>query len=411
MVAPRSHAKTVALRLALLVALVPGLAGCGGRIEGALTPVANAAGVGSEVSLLVATTREPAAIDADLFTGERGLGLRFADITVSIPPEGARAVGEVKWPTSTPGDPSREFVVVDAKRLDLPQAVETFSRRLKATRGRRVLVFVHGYNNRFDDAVFRLAQIVHDSNASVMPVLFTWPSRAKLLAYGYDRESANYSRTALEMVLKTLADNPEVAQVDILAHSMGNWLTMEALRQMAIRDGRIAPKIETVMLAAPDIDIDVFRGQMIDIGPTRPQMVLFVSGDDRALAVSKRVWQSSARLGAIDPTKEPFKSRIEASGLTVIDLTKIKAGDSLNHGKFAESPEVVQLIGTRLMDGQTLTDARASVGERIIQLSTDVAATAGTAVGVAVSAPAAIVDPDTRRAIGDTLGTTAPPAQ
>lgn len=409
----RSVARLRRGAVALLLGLsgCAGLAGCVGRPDGALTPVPGAAGAGTEVGLLVATTREPSAQDVELFSGERGAGLGFADITVSIPPDGARAIGEVQRPTTMPGDPTRDFVVTEARRLELPEALETFSRRLEATPGRRVLVFVHGYNNRFDDVVFRFAQIVHDSDAAVAPVLFTWPSRASLLAYGYDRESTNYSRTALETVLRALARNPAVAEIDVLAHSMGNWLTMEALRQMAIRDGAIAPKIRTVMLAAPDIDVDVFRGQMLDIGKERPQMVLFVSGDDRALAVSKRVWQSSARLGAIDPTREPYRSEIEASGLTVIDLTKVRAGDGLHHGKFAASPEVVQLIGTRLMTGQALTDARASVGERIIQLSTGVAATAGTAVGVAVAAPAAVVDPGTRRAIDETLGSSPPPVR
>jgi esterase/lipase superfamily enzyme len=47
-----------------------------------------------------------------------------------------------------------------------------------------VLVFIHGFNNRFDDAVFRFAQIVHDADARVVPVLFTWPSRGSVLAYG-----------------------------------------------------------------------------------------------------------------------------------------------------------------------------------------------------------------------------------
>ena len=53
----------------------------------------------------------------------------------------------------------------------------------------QVLVFIHGFNDRFEDAVFRFAQVVHDSDAPVVPVLFTWPSRGSVLAYGYDRES------------------------------------------------------------------------------------------------------------------------------------------------------------------------------------------------------------------------------
>ena len=392
------------LAAALLASLA--LAACGGPVAGVLTPVPEARGVGSQVEMLVATTREAAPDSADLYSGERGLNLSFVDVTISIPPSSARTVGEVQRPKNAVGDPQTDFVLVSADRLDAAGALAALNRGVTRVPDRRVMVFVHGYNNRFDDAVFRLAQIVHDSDADVYPVLFTWPSRAKLLSYGYDRESANYSRTELETVLRSLARDPSVGEVNILAHSMGNWLTMEALRQMAIRDGRISPKITTVMLAAPDIDVDVFREQMRDIGTTHPDMILFVSGDDRALAVSKRLWQSSKRLGAIDPTAEPYRSQIAGSELTVIDLTQVETGDSLHHGKFAQSPEVVQLIGNRLMAGQTLTDSRASFGDRVIQLSTGVAAAAGTAVGMAVSAPVAVVDPATRVSINDTLEAT-----
>ena len=37
----------------------------------------------------------------------------------------------------------------------------------------------------------------------------------------------------------------------------------------------------------------------------------------------------------------------------------------MNHGKFAESTAVVQLIGERLIAGQTVTNANLSVGEPI----------------------------------------------
>jgi esterase/lipase superfamily enzyme len=118
----------------------------------------------------------------------------------------------------------------------------------------------------------------------------TWPSRGSLLAYGYDRESTNYTRNALETLFQYLAKDPEVKEVSILAHSMGNWLALESLRQMAIRNGRLPAKFKNVMLAAPDVDVDVFRQQIGDMGKQRPQFTLFVSRDDRALAFSRRVW-------------------------------------------------------------------------------------------------------------------------
>jgi esterase/lipase superfamily enzyme len=329
----------------------------------------------------------------------------FARIGVSIPPNSARKIGEVQWPSRVPGNPATDFVTTYAERLDKAQAVKWFKKAVQQTPGRRVLVFVHGFNNRFDDAVFRFAQIVHDSGAPVVPVLFTWPSRGSVFAYGYDRESTNYSRDALEDLLQALSKDPSVGEISILAHSMGNWLALESLRQMAIRDGRVSPRIKNVMLAAPDVDVDVFRLQFAKLGKDRPNVTLFVSQDDRALAVSRRVWGNVPRLGAVDPQSEPYRDEFKADGITVLDLTKLRTGDDLNHGKFAESPEVVRLIGMRLVEGQTITDQRIGFGERIAQVTQGAASTVGAVAGAAVSAPIAIIDPATRRSFGDQIDT------
>ena len=385
------------LRALIVVAAVLLLAGCGGRPEGVLEPVSTVAEGTSLVDIGVATTRGRSDKPGVIFTGERGQQLDFANIVVSIPPDSVRKIGEVQWPKKLPGNPATDFVTVKATDMTLPEARTWFNTRIVKTPGRQALVFIHGFNNQFDDAVYRFAQIVHDSRADVVPVLFTWPSRGSLLAYGYDRESTNYSRDALEKLLKTLSDNPNVDEISILAHSMGNWVTIEALRQMAIRDGRIAPKIKNVMLASPDVDVDVFRSQMADIGKQRPNFILFVSQDDRALAASRRIWGNVERLGAIDPTKEPYASELAADKVTVIDLTKLSTGDKLNHGKFAESPQVVQAIGARLAAGQTITDSHVGFGDRIIAVSTGAAATVGSAAGLIVAAPVAIVDPNTRK--------------
>ena len=232
---------------------------------------------------------------------------------------------------------------------------------------RRALVFVHGYNNRFDDAVFRFAQLVHDTNAEVVPVLFTWPSRANVLAYGYDRESAGLSRDALEEVLVRLSRDPAVAEIDILAHSMGNWLLMETLRQMAIRDRRLPAKISDVMLAAPDIDVDQFDNDIADMGVPRPRFTLFPSKDDRALALSGWIWGSDVRLGSIDPAAEPYKSRLAQDNVTVYDLSKLQSDDRVNHNKFVKSSEMVQIVGDRLATGETLADSHEGLGDRMLE--------------------------------------------
>ena len=170
------------------------------RVQGVMTPLQIEAPPGaSRVDMLVATTRSAKNVSqAEMFSGERGEGLAFADISISLPPDGVRKIGEVQWPEHLPPDPSREFATLRADALDSKEAFARFDAKSKRTR--QVLVFVHGYNTRFEDAVYRFAQIVHDLGADAAPVLFTWPSRGKLLDYGYDHESASYSRDALERV-------------------------------------------------------------------------------------------------------------------------------------------------------------------------------------------------------------------
>ena len=355
-------------RAAILVVLGFAIvaAGCSSRPYGNLIVGTSAPGA-SQVDLLVATTRAPVLEPPGvMFGGARGRGLDFADIVVSVPPDSARKAGEVQWPSSPPGDPERDFVTLRADRLDLAEAKANFNARVSHTPGRKVLIFVHGYNTRFEEAVYKFAQIVHDAHVDVAPVLFTWPSGGSLVDYVYDRDSAMYSRDAFESVLQALVDDKNVGSISILAHSMGNYLAVEALRQMAIRDRGLPSKIHDVMLASPDIDVDVFRRQIaqIDVKPRTTQFTLFVSRDDKALGISSFLARDSTRLGALDPTTEPYSSMLEKAQVNVIDLTGVASNDSANHSKFATS-EVVAAIGDRLAQGQALNDAKPGVVESL----------------------------------------------
>jgi esterase/lipase superfamily enzyme len=370
------------------------VAGCSSRPYGTLV-VGPGAPDASQVDLLVATTRAPVLQPPGVMFGDsRGRGLDFADIVVSIPPAGARQPGDVTLPSSLPGNPERDFVILRADRVDLAQAKANFDTRIKRTPGRRVLIFVHGFNTRFEEAVYRFAQIVHDARVDVAPVLFTWPSGGRVTDYVYDRDSAVYSRDAFEAVLQALVKDPNVDSISILAHSMGNYLAIESLRQMSIRDRGLSPKIRDVMLASPDIDVDVFRRQIaeIDAGPRPAQFTLFVSRDDRALGLSSFLARDSTRLGALDPNKEPYRSILEQGRVQVIDLTSIASNDITNHGKFA-SGEVVGAIGERLAEGQSLTDAKAGLVESLGTFTSGaINVAAGVATG-AVAAPSEILDP------------------
>ncbi|WP_428030903.1 alpha/beta hydrolase [Ancylobacter sp.] len=379
----------------LIVALALALcAGCSNRPVGVLTPVEAAAPDTTKVDLLVATTREASNDAGTLYTGERGTGVSLNAFTVSIPPDSRRQIGEVQWPRSLPPNPATDFATIAVEPLPNVKAAKSWLDG-HLPKSRRVLIFVHGFNNRFEDAVYRFAQIVHDSGSDVAPVLFTWPSRARVFDYLFDRESTIVSRDAFEDTVWQVTSDPRVEDVTIMAHSMGAWLAMESLRQMAIRHGKLPAKIRNVILASPDVDVDVFASQWRALQGTQARFTLFVSRDDRALQVSRRIAGGVDRLGMIDT--QHFYGELAKSGIVVIDLTAMRSGDSLNHGRFASSPEVVQLIGQRLVNGQTVTDSDVSLGDRIAAGAMGVGQTVGSAAGLAISAPLAVIDPNTRR--------------
>ena len=389
---PRAPRRFVSIVVGALL-----LGACADHPHGVLMPVLADVPGTSHVRMVVATTRSADKSAAIMFNGLRGEGTSFAEIDVSLPPDNVRAVGVVQWPKALPGNPATDFVTRRTSIIGRREAMALVHAGVEQSPKRQVLVFVHGFNNRFEDAVYRFAQIVHDSGTEAMPVLFTWPSKASMLAYGYDRESSTYSRNQLESVLKSLAADPQVGEVSILAHSMGNWLTLESLRQMAIRDGSIAPKIKNVILAAPDVDVDIARTQIADMGPKKPSFALFVSRSDKALEVSKNIWGSDARLGDIDPMKEPYKSMLERDKIAVYDLTALGT-TGLNHSTFATSPEIVGLIGTRLAAGQSISEQNQRFSDTLFTTATS---TFGSAAGLIVSAPTSVIDEDARADFGE----------
>jgi esterase/lipase superfamily enzyme len=385
----RGRALAGAVSLALL------LSGCASPPEGVLTPIAQTAPDATEVSIMVATTRSPSDNPGLLYSGERGTSIDFNEIVVSIPPAANRKIGEVQWPKKLPPNPVQDFATLSAKSVETPEDVRAWYGRNRSPSG-RLLIFVHGFNTRYESAVYRFAQIAHDSKTDATPVMFTWPSRGSVFDYGYDKESTNYSRSALEALLTEAALAPEIKDITILAHSMGTWLTMESLRQMAIRNDGVPSKIGNVILASPDLDVDVFRQQLADMGQKRPKFTVFVSQDDRALTLSRRISGNVDRLGQININDSTYRDEFELGGITILDLSALQVGDRLNHSKFAESPEVVKLLGQRLIDGQDVTDQDLGLGAELGATAMSVSNTVGSAAGMAISAPIAILDPKAR---------------
>lgn len=349
------------MRAALLIMLL-WLAGCGGPpsaligVEGKID-AASVPGV-SKVEVFVATSRAPSDDANTLFSGERSTSVAFAHVTVFIPPN--HEIGKIERTTQLPPDPRQNFVIADpvvfTNKADFVRDVDR-DLAARPPADRNVLIFVHGYNTDFTSAVLRIAQFVHDSGYKGTPVLFTWASRGRTLDYVYDLNSTLHARDGMLEAAAAVVNDTKARHVDILAHSMGNFLTVEAMRQRALTGKFNARKrLSSVILASPDIDIDLFQRQLDWLQPGDPPVYVLTSADDKALKLSRRIAGNVERVGQARPEE------LSGLGLTVIDLSEVKDDESIHHSKFADAPEVVQLIGSGILAGATLPESETTEG-------------------------------------------------
>jgi len=316
---------------------------------------------GAVQNLLVVTSRSP--IDDPLlhYGDERSDELHYNDLLVWTPEN--REPGSVAYPSERP-DPNDEFGLVGVEPLDPSEFGRVLKERVFALEGSKlVFVFVHGYNVPYANGVYRHAQLMQDFDARGVAVHYSWPSSGRSLGYLYDRDSVQFARDGLVSVLTSVSDSG-ADSVFVMGHSMGTLLVMEALRQISLSKGtEVLEKISPLVLASPDIDIDVFRSQLSAIEPRPEPMIVFVSTQDGALKLSERLRGGHARVGE--------GSNIQAlqdAGIVVIDLSELDEGEGTKHGAFASSPALIEALKEVNVAQATQQSADASAVDRMAPL-------------------------------------------
>ena len=313
-------------------------------------PLAIPAGIKVQ-NIFVATSRLRSEDAAEFFSGERSQVMGLGNVNVTIPPN--HQLGQIEQPRSGKSDLSTHFTIArPALYRNSSVFRDNINRELakRSPGNRSVLVFVHGYNTNFSGALLRMAQFVNDTNFQGVPVLFTWASRGRALDYVYDINSALQARFYL-MELASILAATNAESFSVVAHSMGNLATLEAMTGLARQGFNPKADLNSVILAAPDVDFDLFEEYIKDLGPIKEKIYVLVSKDDRALTLSRRIAGGVSRVGTADPEK------LADLGLKVVDLSLVDDKSSNNHSKFADSPEIVQLIGTGINQGNTLATA------------------------------------------------------
>lgn len=323
--------------------ITPVLPGCAGH--GVMSFINAPSQSGTPHQVFVATNRQKDE-SGEIYNGKRSTTVSYDAYTVSVPP--THKPGKVEWAKGKP-DPKTDFVTTGQWKFDGSAAFKSAVNdavKGKKGPGREAVVFVHGYNTSYSEGVYRLAQIKHDFKMPGVAVHFSWPSAAETRYYVYDRDSVALSRDALNKLLAELAGT-DVSRIVVVGHSMGTILTVETLRQISmLGDAKLQRKLGPVVLLSPDIDVDVFKSQITRINPLPNPFIIFTSSEDKALKLSALITGTKDRLGSLASVSEIGNDKV-----TVVDVSKFKGGDKLDHFAVATSPALISLISGLLESG------------------------------------------------------------
>lgn len=240
---------------------------------------------------------------------------------------------------------------------------EELRRRLAATPRKDVYIFVHGFNNTFEDAIFRLGMIWHMAGRPGVPIAYTWPAgRGGLTGYAYDRESGEFTTFHLKRFIKAVAACPEIERLHIIAHSRGTDVVCNALRELniEIRAKNLRTqeqlKLENLVLASPDLDSDVFeqRFAIEDLHLAARRTTVYLSRTDFALAAARWLFGGGERLGNLTPQKltpDAKRKLSQLKGFHVINCN-VTGGYSTSHDYAFTHPAVVSDLILLLRDNR-----------------------------------------------------------
>ncbi|MEM7475411.1 MAG: alpha/beta hydrolase [Planctomycetota bacterium] len=220
----------------------------------------------------------------------------------------------------------RHVVLQSTKLLDQDEFNQAIQSEMSA-KGKSLLVFVHGYNVSFEEAAHRTAQMSFDLSFPGAAAFFSWPSQDNWYQYQADRKNIELSIEPLNGFLTQLVKESKAESIHLVAHSMGNVALTGALAKMS--ESPSEPPFSQVILAAPDLDADVFRHVIAPgILGMANQYTLYTSKNDLAL-VASRYFNAGQRIGESLPG-------LQVPGIDVIDASDVDTS-LLGHSYYGRS--------------------------------------------------------------------------
>jgi len=285
-------------------------------------------------------------VDQVQYNGDYSSQIQYGVCAVSIPP--LHQPGELESPRllkmEITQDPEKHIVLTHVE----PMGQADFHSNLKAEmdrNGKSVFVFVHGYNVSFEDAARRTGQMAFDLKFPGAPIFYSWPSQANWYSYAKDQENIDLSVPQIRSFLLDIAAESGADSIHLIAHSMGNVGLTAALQAMETES---TPAFSQVVLAAPDIDAEVFQNEIASkVISKAKRTTLYTSKSDLAL-VASRYFNQRPRAGDSGPAV------LIMDGMDTIDATAVDSS-LLGHSYYGSNVTVLDDLGL-LFQNKTIAD-------------------------------------------------------
>ncbi len=280
------------------------------------------------------------------------------------------------------------------------QLLDELRCRLALTPVKEAYVYVHGYNNDFEHAAAIIGQIWHFLGRRGVPISYSWPAgRGGLRGYFYDRESGEFTIYHLKQLVGLLVSCPELKRFHIIAHSRGTDVTVSALRELYLEfGGRLKPRSErklgNVILAAPDLDIDVISQRIVaeEFLKQIARVTIYMSKTDTALGLSTWLFVSQGRIGRVTsiedlPPTLQARASVDPTGMYLTTSLVDSRVDSglIGHSYFYDHPAVssdlILLLRDDLDPGADHGRPLERLGSMLYALYDDYPATSGRNAG------------------------------
>jgi esterase/lipase superfamily enzyme len=249
------------------------------------------------------------------------------------------------------GQPTVAPAVQEAYEHAAEQVRQEIRQRLTLTSRKVAYVYVHGYNNTFEDGALVIAELWHFLGRQGVPILYTWPagSGGGLRGYNHDRESGEFTIFHLKQFLRMLASMPELEELHLIAHSRGTDVLTSALRELYIETQatgkafRTVYKIRNVVLAAADLDLEVVTQRLAAeyVGLGTERTTIYVSEVDKAIGFSGCLFVSLRRIGQLRPEDltDEQRQHLERVARTQLIDARVPTG-FIGHAYFYRHPAV-----------------------------------------------------------------------